>query len=386
MTLTRAKTKALEMARVENCERGFPPPCYSAHKHTKMDPSLWSALPEHLVERVLARLPIASFFRFRSVCKSWNKLIVSPTFLQIYAEVPSQEPWFWMFTDDDYRDGSTYDPTLNKWHHLPLPSLPSDEVFFPAAAAGGLVCLGCYDDGWKRFVVCNPLTRKWRELPPMLNPPFRLYTVGMVVDKESKTFKVLVAGTCEIYEIYDSSINCWKKTCILPPGFYRWHHSILCNGFLYSRRFQFDGLVAYDIRGGVWSQIQAPMPHAFDYHVLVECQGKLYTVGGLVKNEMTRKICILELQTSRLEWVEVDCMPSMLCEEFLKDGASFSCTGYSDLVLIYVTEGLKDRMVVLYQLSTRSWRRLPYCSLPDYRMKDGLLDGISFEPRLDATV
>ncbi|CAM6018348.1 unnamed protein product [Sphagnum balticum] len=351
-----------------------------------MRANIWSNLPEHLVERILTRLPVACFFRFRSVCKGWYNLIHSSTFLQAYSESPAQEPWFLMFTDDHYRDGSTFDPSLNKWHHIPLPSLPQKETFFPAAAAGGLVCFGCYADGWKTFVVCNPLTKACRQLPPMLNPPFRLYTVGMVVDRDTKSYKVLVAGNCEIYEVYDSAINCWKKTCILPPGFYRWHHGILCNGFLYSRRFQFDGLVAYDIQQGVWSQIQAPMPHAFDYHALVECQGRIFTVGGLLKNDITKRVCILELEWTQLEWIEVDTMPSILCEEFLKDGASFSCTGYSDLVMLYITGGFRDRLVLLYDLSKKLWRRLPRCSLPDERMREGLLDGISFEPRLDAVV
>ncbi len=79
-------------------------------------------------------------------------------------------------------------------------------------------------------------------------------------------------------------------------------------------------------------------------------------------------------------------MPSILCEEFLKDGASFSCTGYSDLVMLYITGGFRDRLVLLYDLSKKLWRRLPRCSLPDERMREGLLDGISFEPRLDAVV
>ena len=107
------------------------------------------------------------------------------------------------------------------------------------------------------------------------------------------------------YQVYDSATDCWKKTCILPPGFYRWHHGILCNGFLYSRRFQFDGLVAYDMEQGVWSQIQAPMPHAFDYHALVECQGRIFTIGGQLKNDITKRICILQLERTKLEWVEV---------------------------------------------------------------------------------
>jgi hypothetical protein len=63
--------------------------------------------------------------------------------------------------------------------------------------------------------------------------------------------------------------------------------------------------VAYDIQQGVWSQIQAPMPHAFDYHALVECQGRIFTVGGLLKNDITKRVCILELERTQLEWIEV---------------------------------------------------------------------------------
>lgn len=199
MAMTRAKARAMEMAKVVDCEKEDP--VQNLTSHVELKPSLWSNLPDHLIERVLTRLPVATFFKFRCVCKSWHNLLYSPVFLQAYAEAPTQGPWFLMFTDDDYRDGSTFDPILNKWHHIPFPSLPQNETFFPAAAAGGLVCFGCYADGWKTFVVCNPLTKAWRELPPMLNPPFRLYTVGMVVDRDTKSYKVLVAGNCEIYEV-----------------------------------------------------------------------------------------------------------------------------------------------------------------------------------------
>jgi hypothetical protein len=198
MAMTRSKVRALEMFKVVDCENGGVA-CNS--NEVVMRANIWSNLPEHLVERILTRLPVACFFRFRSVCKGWYNLIHSSTFLQAYSESPAQEPWFLMFTDDHYRDGSTFDPSLNKWHHIPLPSLPQKETFFPAAAAGGLVCFGCYADGWKTFVVCNPLTKACRQLPPMLNPPFRLYTVGMVVDRDTKSYKVLVAGNCEIYEV-----------------------------------------------------------------------------------------------------------------------------------------------------------------------------------------
>ena len=238
MATTRAKARAMEMAKVVDCEKEDPVQNHTSQVELK--PSLWSNLPDHLIERVLTRLPVAIFFKFRCVCKSWHNLLYSPVFLQAYAEAPTQSPWFLMFTDDDYRDGSTFDPILNKWHHIPFPSLPQNETFFPAAAAGGLVCFGCYADGWKTFVVCNPLTKAWRELPPMLNPPFRLYTVGMVVDRDTKSYKVLVAGNCEIYEVCNQND---VGTLSFSVG----NHSTLVWAYLSKEESSALGLIAFGL-------------------------------------------------------------------------------------------------------------------------------------------
>lgn len=53
-------------------------------------------LHEDLLARVLARFPVSSFFCFRSVCKGWNSMIYSPSFLNACSEIPSRCPWFYM--------------------------------------------------------------------------------------------------------------------------------------------------------------------------------------------------------------------------------------------------------------------------------------------------
>ncbi len=52
-----------------------------------MDERLWSDLGEELIDRVLARLPIDSFFRLRVVCKRWNAIIYSQSFISDCSQV-----------------------------------------------------------------------------------------------------------------------------------------------------------------------------------------------------------------------------------------------------------------------------------------------------------
>lgn len=52
-----------------------------------MDEHLWRHFPEDLIERVLALLPTASFFRFRKVCKKWNSIMESSSFLKLCSQV-----------------------------------------------------------------------------------------------------------------------------------------------------------------------------------------------------------------------------------------------------------------------------------------------------------
>ncbi|KAK8605440.1 hypothetical protein V6N13_102220 [Hibiscus sabdariffa] len=83
-----------------------------------LDQDIWKEFPEDLFEAVIARLPIATFFCFRSVCCKWNSLLDSQTFAQRCAEIPQRNPWFYAFTHDNGNVGSMcYDPSMRKWHH-----------------------------------------------------------------------------------------------------------------------------------------------------------------------------------------------------------------------------------------------------------------------------
>lgn len=52
-----------------------------------MDGSLWSRLPEDLVDRVLAWLPAASLLRLRTVCRKWSEIVATKCFLEVCSQV-----------------------------------------------------------------------------------------------------------------------------------------------------------------------------------------------------------------------------------------------------------------------------------------------------------
>ncbi|KAJ8631078.1 hypothetical protein MRB53_024401 [Persea americana] len=47
----------------------------------KMNPRIWGQLPEDLLERILALLPLKTLLNLRPTCKHFNSLLFSPSFL-----------------------------------------------------------------------------------------------------------------------------------------------------------------------------------------------------------------------------------------------------------------------------------------------------------------
>ncbi|KAL3700833.1 hypothetical protein R1sor_018855 [Riccia sorocarpa] len=326
-----------------------------------LDSEVWSQLPDSLVERIISKLPIINLFRFRTVCKKWNGFLTNPGFLSTCSNTPQVGPWFLLFT-----------------------------------RANGLVCFISRFNalGTMTLVVCNPLTNSWRELPPMMEI-LPLYAVGILLETDRGVYHVVVSGLRRIpptgrnarepcrlrptTEVFTSTSDCWRTTGGMPPGSY---HSLAvpCNGSLYSWCYVSDALVAYNVTSACWTQIYARLPRFFEGHRLVECDGQLFMVGGLNKDNTTKGIYVLEFQWETMEWIKVDRMPKLLCEQFLRYGTDFRCVGYSDLVLLYVVRYRRIRLAVLYDLAKKLWRRLPPCSLAEER----LIHGIAFEPKLDA--
>lgn len=134
----------------------------------------------------------------------------------------------------------SFDPSLHKWHNLPLSYLPTSQVVFPVSSAGGLIIFinkvqpastHMEMQPEVQLFVSNPLTKTWKELPPLLCKQ-RPVLVHMVMWKRPSHYKVMLAGMLTT-EIFDSLSGQWRNTGSLPRGEEASRNVAYCNGSLY---------------------------------------------------------------------------------------------------------------------------------------------------------
>lgn len=413
---------------------------FTQHENGYMDESLWSELPTDLLERVLAFLPPPAFFRFRAVCKKWDKIMYNSNFLKLCSEISAQRPWFVMFQTGPCDVVSAYNPSLSKWHRFSLSFLPTRVQ--GVAAAGGLLCCKGEVDGYRSLFVCNPITKTWRRLPPMRKKRI-VPIVGLVVDRSTKAYKVIAAGDDLMSdgfnvrdlttEVYDSATNSWELSGGIPPRSDLDLGVTLCQGFLYFVTYCPYGVLSYSIKQGVWKKIDASTPRYLTTPSLVECRGRLLMVGGVERKNVVRSIRIWELQrdtdreklladeellvrkcqdsskegsrsgnvavqkpaalpcpegseispdASLMKWVEIARMPHKIRKDFFKKSSDryFSSVGHGDLICLTIYESPE---VLVYDVSKRAWSWLPRYPSEDFEEH---LWGFPFDPRLDAVV
>ncbi|KAL2607883.1 hypothetical protein R1flu_026456 [Riccia fluitans] len=373
-------------------------------------------LPDHLIESVLARLPLQSFFRFRAVCSSWNSYLYSSTFLKAYSEAGNRQClWFLVVSANlgrssryGHRVVATYDPEYNNWHRIPLPAPLCELNPYPTAADGGLVCYFVYENRLRTLFVCNPLTKSLRKLPLVLKCSSHISVLKMaVVDRRTNSYFVFVAGMVPSenggdslsMEVYNSLTDSWTK-CGIIPAKYPKRKPVFGNGVLYVRCYdQRSLLITYDMNLGVWNRICASLPHTLGYEELVYYRGHVYLVGVLEENYKIESVCMWELQNKLpypgYVWKEVDRMPRALFMEIFCDRDYFECQEdervlmkcclYGDLILL-VAFNISHRgpfKVLAYDLVQKTWRTLPSSFHANDCRTHKFIEGIIYEPRLD---
>lgn len=394
--MTAGKSENLKML-----EPGKPPPSKKARKERNrgkttaatssneiMEEHIWKDFPEDLFEAVIARLPIATYFRFRSVCRKWNSLLTSQSFSQQCAQVKQAKSWFYTITHENVNTGAMYDPSLKKWHHPTVPALPTKLIVLPVASAGGLICF--LDIGHRSFYVCNPLTRSFKELPVRSVKVWSRVAVGMTLNGSSASsgYKILWVGCEGDYEVFDSAENSWIRPGSMPPNIklplalnFR-SQAVSVDGTLYFMRSDPDGLLSYDMETGMWKQYAIPVPAHLSDQTLAECGGRIMLVGLLTKNAATC-VCIWELQKMTLLWKEVDRMPNIWCLEFYGKHVRMTCLGNKGLLMLSLRSRQMNRLVT-YDLSSGEWLKVPGCVLPRGRKRQWIACGTAFHPCLTA--
>ncbi|KAJ7541280.1 hypothetical protein O6H91_10G052200 [Diphasiastrum complanatum] len=359
-----------------------------------------SYLPDDMLEKIFAMLPLLSLFRSTVVCKRWRRIISSESFIMVACALSRpHKPWYLMYRDSEHSFGVSYDPSSKKWHQFALPSF--DPLASFAASANGLACF-MDKTNCDVIYVCNPMTKMWRKLPKPSSPWISDYSaVDMAVDRENHMYKVVVARSTPVpgdysqwdlsVEVYDSVSDCWNTSnTMLLQGRRAGEESKICKGILYcvshststvavGHEESRHGLIAYDLSLGKFHDIIS-MPCSLSCARLVSCRGKLIMVGGIGAYDFIKGVGIWVLDK---EWKQIGRMPTKLFHGFVGGlDDVFSCGGHGELIYIH---SYGSPQLLVYDLASGSWNWARTCPVLK-RDPLHLFTGFCFEPRLNVTV
>lgn len=354
--------------------------------HPPLQPHLWSELPHELIERILAFLPVSSIFRFSAVCKSWRSLLFSRPFLCFRSQLPFHHhqhgTYFLALNRSRYQQLSAYEVISKKWYAFPLDFLPT--VAYPVSSAGGLICFlsSNLDMGTATLIVCNPLTRKWKELPSMLCKRVPL-VISMVVDRKSMAYKILIAGGLEdsklnrrTTEMYDSMTGKWVHCGSLPQDEDISRTMVeYCGYYLCLTRGPGSGLLAFNLQTQLWIKMRtSKIPGYSKFRHLVECGGSILVIGKALRRYVLG-LYIWCLDPKTLRWREVGKMPRAICDQFFSSPSEcFYCTAQGHLIFFsryFYNQGL------VYNTVENSWQQVAGCPLLTHPLL------LPFDPGLD---
>ncbi|KAH8931741.1 hypothetical protein BDL97_19G037500 [Sphagnum fallax] len=222
---------------------------------SSMEEKIWRKLPQELLERILASLPLPSLLRLCTVCKCWNSLFMSPKFLELRTDLfCSQKPCYLMsaFVVQKTVGFAFFNPVFKIWHQMLMPGSlwaegqHNNSHHQPALVASdsGLLLLGFGEPQvpyvYDSYVVCNPVTGAVKKVPPVQSVGLRS-CIGFLANSSAKTFKIITAwnvtGTMDLTtEIYDSATGNRIETAnefspvVAPTDCHQ--SGVFCNGFI----------------------------------------------------------------------------------------------------------------------------------------------------------
>ncbi|KAJ6790931.1 F-box protein-like [Iris pallida] len=188
-----------------------------------MDPRNES-VPEDLILQILARLPVKSLIRFKSVSRAFLRLPSDRHFVRLHHEISSRNPNLLI----ELLDSSgfiTIDPSSLSVSRSSLDFL-ADRVRIRASSNGVLCCASVADRGL--YYICNPNTRDFRPLPRARERPFTRFQpeyeatlVGLAFDPSTYEYNVVLAGFYRpfgrrpqdrlVCMVFDSAAGSWAK-------------------------------------------------------------------------------------------------------------------------------------------------------------------------------
>ncbi|XWS25515.1 hypothetical protein CRYUN_Cryun27aG0074800 [Craigia yunnanensis] len=336
-----------------------------------MDPGIWSKLPPELLEHILSFLPLKTFLNLRSTCKHFKSLVFSPSFISKHSSDSPFSSFLLLSHPQCYSHFPLYDTILGAWRNLALPFSflpPCTAQFNLLSSSNGRFCFSLPNSC--SFLVCNLLGKSSRVIQfPFFPFAFELLTL-VSTPYGYKIFMLCSKFSSSYVFVYDSKVHSWRRydgfQPLLIDNFHQEGASF--NGSLYFTTPEPFSVVCFDLENGKWERFNTEMPGELTFVRLV-CdtgEGKLYLVGGIGRNGISRSMRLWELGNGG-NWKEMERLPELMCRKFMSvcyhNYEHVYCFWHQGMICVCCHTWAE---ILYYKLSRRTWHWIPKCpSLPD---------------------
>ncbi|XBI06004.1 hypothetical protein VPH35_134077 [Triticum aestivum] len=359
---------------------------------------------DDLILEILSRLPVRSVHRFKCVSVSWRNLIANPAnrkkfpqtlsgFLYMTNDKSGQRHHFASVSGDG---AAPFDPGLpflqpNKFKDMAQMDA-CNGLLLDLCSSKNMVNPWAWAEDDCRFVVCNPVTGRWVELPPQPQSPAYRYIYsrmdGLAFDPavsshfhvfcfEETSFETYMTGV----NIYSSQTGAWSRSdggIVEKVALFFYTKGVFVNGMMYVYVIgNLNGisneyvLLGMDMQGKVRKTI--PMPYGRRFGMIGTSQGCLvYAVASI------ELWCLKDCDSKELvlkHTASIDELMSMTGKKYRMAGIHPDCdTIYlvsrgGDTMVPYDMQHQKVGCILNIEKNTQ--RFLPYVPLFSESLADG---------------
>ncbi|CAM0946825.1 unnamed protein product [Alopecurus aequalis] len=341
-------------------------------KKLQTDPP--ASLPGDLIVEILSCLPVRLVHRCRCVAKSWRDLICHPDHRKKLPQTLAGFFYGSFHSDRLPRIARHFANVSAAGPHLAvdpsLPFLPKYSKVDQLDTCNGLLLCRCYKNHSEDefdYIVCNPVTERWVELPPYPMPKetdcISIARLAFnpaasshfhVFQFEETDQEMHITGV----NIYSSQTGAWNhresewdEHTMLPVGI----GSVFVNGILHLITAE-NALVTVDTEGKSWSTIHVPGTPYLGFIGL--SRGCLHYVSK-TSDSMVSVLCLEDYQSK--EWV----LKLTVSTEELSGGTGqaysmIAIHPYSDIIFLVSSD---TATLASYDIRRHEFRRI--CNLEE---------------------
>ncbi|XP_020580169.1 F-box/kelch-repeat protein At5g43190 [Phalaenopsis equestris] len=362
----------------------------------EMSPAIWSRLPDDLLDRILALLPLHSLLSLRSTCKRFRSLLLSPSFISQLKSNSQRPTAYFLLSHPQFSHSflPLYDSAVDSWRKLPI-SISTSSSFQLLSSSSGLLCFSISHpcSSFSSLLVYNLVTLSSK----IIASPNKSSCPAILISYPSPSphgYKIyLPSSSSASFFLYNSDCSSWTRFPLLEPllALTNTHQDpVFFNDFLYFTTPEPFSVVGFDLNAGKWGTEVAPdLPPELAFVRLVSSdEGKrLFLVGGVGRDGISRSLKVWEMVgTEHCRWEEVGRLPEMMCRKFVSvcyhNYSHVYCLWHQGILCVCCTTWPE---VLFYNLGRGTWHWLPKCPLLQEKWSCGFR-WFSFAPDLYAMV